>query len=145
MKPTEILQALHRMQKETSHLLFEATVSENEMVRKAVAKADLALGNAASLVRQQLSRAHGPKGNGATVTHNGSVAKAASYASAPAPGKRSPSPRLVLASQGNGSAVQVATGSPEDELRDNEYPVHLPPRNWDYADTFQNPDERVHH
>jgi hypothetical protein len=143
MKLIEILQALHRMQKETSRLLFEASVSESEMIRKAVAKADLALGNAATLVRQELSGAHGPNRNG--ITHNGAVAKASSQRTTPVLQKRSPAPRLVLASQGNESPVQVAAGMPEDALPDDEYAVHLPPRNWESSETLQNPDDRVHH
>ena len=144
MKLTEILQALHRMQKDTSRLLFDATVSEDEMVRKAVAKADLALGNAASLVRQQISGAHGPNGNGAGITRNGGFAKASSQRSIPVPERRAPAPRLVLTSQGSESAVQVAAGIPEDALPDDEYAVHLPPRNWESPETFPNPDDRVH-
>ena len=145
MKFTEILQALHRMQKETSRLLFEAAVSENEMVRKAVAKADLALGNAASLVRQELSGARGPNGNGAGITHSGVFVKASSQRPTPVPAKRAPAPRLVLASQPNESAVHVAAGMPEDALPDDEYAVHLPPKNWESPETLQNPDDQAHH
>ena len=54
MKLTEILESLHRMQKESTKLLFELSVSENAVVRQAVANADLALGNAASVVRRNL-------------------------------------------------------------------------------------------
>jgi hypothetical protein len=145
MKFNEILQALHRMQKDTSRLLFEASVSESEMIRKAVAKADLALGNAASLVRQQLSGAHGTNGNAADITHNGGFAKASSQRSAYVPGKRPAALRPALASTANESAVQVAAGMTEDALPDDEYAIHLPPRNWESAETVQNPDERVHH
>ncbi|HXJ95490.1 MAG TPA: hypothetical protein VMT20_21825 [Terriglobia bacterium] len=145
MKINEILQALHRMQKDTSRLLFEASVSESETIRKAVAKADLALGNAASLVRQELSGTHRPNGNAAGVAHNGSFAKASSQRSVPVAGKQAPAPRLVLASQENESAVLVAAGVPEDPLPDDEYAIHLPPRNWESSETFPNPDDRVHH
>ena len=144
MKLTEILQALHRMQKDTSRLLFEASVSENEMVRKAVAKADLALGNAASLVRQELSGAHGASGSAAGIPHNGGFAKGSSQRPAIVHGKQVPAPRLVLASQGNKSDVPVAAGLPEDALPDEEYAVHLPPRNWESSEMLGNPDDRVH-
>ncbi len=145
MKLTEILQALHRMQKDTSRLLFEASIGESEMIRKAVAKADLALGNAASLVRQQLSGAYGPNGSAAgVITHNGGFGKVSSQRSLPVSEKRAAPPRPALACKGNESPVQVAAGLPEDALPDDEYAIHLPPKNWELLDAVEQPDH-VHH
>jgi len=56
MKLAEILESLHRMQKETTKLLFEIPVNDNGLIRGAVAEADLTLGNAAAAVRRHLSR-----------------------------------------------------------------------------------------
>jgi hypothetical protein len=126
------------MQKDTSRLLFEATVSESEMIRKAVAKADLALGNAASLVRQEISGVRAPNGSAVGITPNGGFAQASSSRSTLAPEKRPPAPRLVLASKANETPVQVAAGLPEDALPDDEYSVHLPPRNWESSEMLEN-------
>ena len=54
MNLPEILQSLHRMQKETIGLLLEVQVSESEEIRMAVTKVDLALDNAAGIVRQHV-------------------------------------------------------------------------------------------
>jgi cell division septum initiation protein DivIVA len=143
MKLPEILRALHQMQKDTSRLLFEAAVNENEMLRKAVAKADLALGNAASLVRQNLCGVKGGNETSVAAGQNGRYGKATSQQSARVLEKTEAAREFIVASKSNEPELEVASGVSEDALPDHEYAVHLPQTNWEYLDTVQHPDDRL--
>jgi hypothetical protein len=144
MKLPEILRTLHQMQKDTSHLLFEAAVNEDEMLRKVVAKADLALGNAASLVRQQLCGVQGSSGTSLAPEPEGRHGKAISQRSARVPDKIVAASEFAVASKAKEPELEVASGVPEDALPDDEYVVHLREGNWDYLDTVHHPDDRLH-
>jgi len=143
MKFTEILQELHRMQKDTSRLLFEAPVNESETIRKAVAKADLALGNAASLVRQQLCGGQGSNGACSIVGQGGRDGKASSQKITRTSEKTPGTPRCVVARGVQEPELPPASGSPEDVLPDDEYAVHLGPGSREFLNIVQHPDDRL--
>ena len=141
MKLAEILQSLHQMQKETTRLLFEVPVNESEVLRKAVTRADLALGNAASAVRQQVS------GTPETVAEIGRERR--SVVAAPRKPTR-PAEAYAAASQpavSNGTKQSLGQDrvSLDEELLDNEDLIHLRHRDWGYLDVIQHPDDRPTH
>jgi hypothetical protein len=141
MKLAEVLRLLHQTHKETTRLLFDASVNESEAIRSAVAKADLALGNAASLVRQRLAGTQGinaicadPKQAG----HNGKAQKSTCISQ-----KRVASSQATVSANGNESATRAVAGvTPEDGLPDDEYAIQLAQNSWEYLDTIEHPSDR---
>lgn len=142
MKLTEILQLLHQMQKGTTKLLFEAQVSESDMIRKAVAKADLALGNAASLVRQQLSGTQRTDRTFADAKKNGRSGLAASQRSDRTPEKGVAAAGYAISTQEKEPALQAASVPVEDAAVEHEELVDLRLRDWRYLDVIQHPADR---
>lgn len=126
MKLAEILESLHRMQKETSKLLFEVPVNDNALIRGAVAEADLTLGNAATAVRRQLSRNRIICLTPAEIREDARETRAVSRPAVP------PATKQLLA---HGSV------SPADELPDGENLAYLGQRERDYLGTIRHPDD----
>ena len=141
MKLAEVLRRLHQTHKETTRLLFESSVAESEAIRSAVAKADLALGNAASLIRDHLARTQGINATCANPKrgHNGEAQKPTHM-----PQKRVAFSQATAAPNGNESAAQTASVTPEDGLPDDEYTVKMGQNSWEYLDTIEHPDDRTH-
>jgi hypothetical protein len=142
MKLAEILRVLHQMHKDTTHLLFETPVSESEAIRSAVAKADLALGNAASLVRQRLSGSQGNSPSHADVRRGGHNGKAAPQKSTPTAEKRIAFSHCADSDNGKEPPTQIVSSSAEDGLPDDEYTLQLQHNSWDYLDSIQHPSDR---
>jgi hypothetical protein len=142
MKLSEVLRVLHQMQKDTTRLLFEVSVNESETIHKAVAKADLALGNAASLVRQRLSGTQGINGTCAAAGQGGRFGKPSSQKSTPVLEKSAAALQLSASSNGKESAAQVVSVSPEDTVPDDEHRERSGQSSWEYLDTIQHPGDR---
>jgi hypothetical protein len=142
MKLSEVLRLLHQMQKDTTRLLFEVPVNESEMIRKAVAKADLALGNAASLVRQRLSGTQAINGTCAAAGRDDRFGKPSSQKSTRVPEESTTALQQSASSNGKESAAQVVSVSPEDAVPDDEHTAHLGQSSWEYLDTIQHPEDR---
>ena len=142
MKLAEVLRVLHQMHKETTRLLFEGSVSESEVIRKAVAKADLALGNAASLVRQHLVGPHATGRTGDDAQQESRPGKAFSQKSPHVPEKHTAVPQCAAPSNGTESATEAAGVPAEDGLPDEEYTVQVGRSSWEYLDSIQHPDDR---
>jgi len=142
MRLADVLRVLHQIHKDTTRLLFEAPVNESEAIRSAVAKADLALGNAVSLVRESLSRSQGVNPACAEVKRNGQNGTAASQTSTRIPGKKVASCQGIGSSNIKEPATQAASALPEDGLPDDEYTVKLEQSSWEYLDTIEHPSDR---
>lgn len=125
MKLAEILESLHRMQKETSKLLFEVPVNDNALIRGAVAEADLTLGNAATAVRRHLSRSRITGLTPAQIRQDARETRAAFRPAVP------PATKQLLA---HGSV------SPADELMDGKDLAYLGQRDRD-LDTIRHPED----
>jgi hypothetical protein len=126
MKLAEILESLHRMQKETTKLLFEIPVNDNALIRGAVAEADLTLGNAATAVRRHLSRNRIACLTPAEIREDARETRAAF--------------RRAVPPATNGFPAQGSV-SPDDELSDGEDLAYLGQRDRDYLDTIRHPDD----
>ena len=138
MNLPEVLQHLHRMQKETARLLSEAPVTDSEEIRAAVTKVDLALDNAASMVRQRVLGSSSTDGTPARSRRNRrrgtavspkavGAAESGLFASGPA-----------TSTQTNESPVQaVSVAAVADEGG-----ADVQQSAWDYLETIQHPDDR---
>jgi len=142
MKLVEVLRVLHQTHKDTTRLLFEASVNEREAIRGAVAKADLALGNAASLVRQHLAGNPGINRTCADANQNGHNGKPSSQKSTRVQQKRVESSHPVASSTCTEPGSLAANALPEAGLPDDEYAVQLGQNSWDYLDTIEHPCDR---